>query len=149
MESGSKVHYQPEGMRTVNPYLMVENVNEWIAFTETVFNGKLRNKLNRPDGTIMHAEVAIGDSVLMAGEPMKEYGVFPASLFIYVPDCDSVYEKAVGNGAVPVMVPTDMKHAGERYGGVKDKWGNIWWIATHIEDLTPEEQAKRIKELQA
>lgn len=85
----------------------------------------------------------------MAGEPVAEYGSFPASIYIYVSDCDSIYEKAIQNGAKSIMVPTDMKHAGERYGGVKDPFGNIWWIATHVEDLTPEEQAKRIHEMKS
>jgi uncharacterized glyoxalase superfamily protein PhnB len=81
----------------------------------------------------------------MAGEPLQEFGSMPASIFIYVRDCDSTYEKAVQNGAKSIMPPTNMKHAGERYGGVKDLSGNIWWIATHMEDLTPQEQAKRIQ----
>lgn len=147
MDSVNDVKYQPEGMRTVSPYLMVEHVVRLIEFIEKVFNGKLKYKLDRPDGTIMHAEMLVGDSVIMAGEPMEQYGTFPASMYIYVPNCDVIYEKAIQNGAVSIMVPTDMKHAGERYGGVKDPFGNIWWIATHIEDLTPEEQAKRIQEM--
>ncbi|WP_080832403.1 VOC family protein [Cohnella massiliensis] len=147
MKSLNRVKYKPEGMRTVNPYLMVENVSLLIEFIETVFNGKLKYKLDRPDGSIMHSEILVGDSIIMAGEPMNEYGVFPASMYIYVPDCDSIYEKAIQNRAQSIMVPTDMTHAGERYGGVKDPFGNIWWIATHIEDMTPEEQAKRIEEM--
>ncbi|WP_248929821.1 VOC family protein [Paenibacillus hamazuiensis] len=143
----NKVDYQPEGMRTVIPYLMVENVTQLLKFIEHVFGGKLKYKLDRPDGSVMHAEIAVGDSVIMAGEPTKEFGVFPASIYIYVQDCDRIYEKALEHGAQSMMVPTDMKHAGERYGGVKDPFGNLWWIATHIEDLTPEEQAKRIEEM--
>ncbi len=147
MDSIPKIHYQPEGMKTAMPYLMVENVPQLIRFIETVFDGKLRHKLDRPNGTIMHAEMIVGDSIIMAGEPMKEYGSMPASIFLYVKDCDTIYEKAIQNGAESIMLPTDMKHAGERYGGVKDLSGNIWWIATHIEDLTPQEQAKRIEEM--
>jgi len=149
MKSISQVHHQPEGLKTVNPYLMVENVARLIKFVESVFNGRLKYKLDRPDGSIMHTEILIGDSTLMAGEPMEEYGAFPASIYIYVSDCDRIYEKAIANGAQSIMVPTDMKHAGERYGGVKDPFGNIWWIATHVEDLTPEEQAKRIQEMKS
>ncbi len=147
MDSKAKVHYQPEGMRTANPYLMVENVSKLIEFIETIFDGKLKYKLDRPNGTIMHAEMLIGDSIIMAGEPIEEYGAMPASIFLYVKDCDTTYQNAVQYGAESVMPPTDMKHAGERYGGVKDLSGNIWWIATHIEDLTPQEQAKRIREM--
>lgn len=143
----SNVNHKPKGMKTVNPYLMVENVTKLITFIQTVFDGTLKFKLDRPDGSIMHAEIIIGDSTIMAGEPTEEFGKMPASLYVYVQDCDHVYEKAILNGAESIMVPTDMKHAGERYGGVKDFAGNIWWIATHIEDLTPEEQAKRIQEM--
>ncbi|MCM3001700.1 VOC family protein [Paenibacillus cellulositrophicus] len=147
MASMNTTNHQPEGMKTVNPYLMVEQVQRLVEFIESVFNGKLKYKLDRPDGSVMHAEIALGDSVIMAGEPNADFGAFPASLYVYVADCDSVYERAIRNGAVSVMVPADMKHAGERYCGVKDPFGNIWWIATHVEDLTPEEQAKRIREM--
>jgi PhnB protein len=142
-----KVNYQPAGMKTVNPYLIVDKVSTLIKFIETVFGGRLKYKLDRTDGTIMHAEIIIGDSVIMAGEPTKEYGAFPASIYIYVSDCDHIYEKAINAGAISIMIPTTMTHAGERYGAVKDSNGNIWWIATHIEDLTPQEQAKRIEEM--
>jgi uncharacterized glyoxalase superfamily protein PhnB len=145
----TKVKHQPEGMKTVNPYLMVEHVEQLITFIELVFDGKPKYKLDRPDGSVMHAEIIVGDSIIMVGEPMKEYGSFPTSIYIYVPDCDKVYKDAIQHGAKSVMVPTDMKHAGERYGGVKDPYGNLWWIATHIEDLTPEEQAKRIQEMKS
>lgn len=142
-----KVNYQPKGMRTVNPYLMVDNVIDLIEFIETVFAGALKYKLDRPDGKIMHAEIIVGDSLIMAGEPMEKYGIFPASIFIYVSDCDYIYEKAIAFGGTSIMIPTTMIHAGVRYGGVKDSNGNIWWIATHIEDLTPEEQEKRIEDM--
>lgn len=147
MDRTNSVKHQPDGMKTVNPYLMVDDVAHLIEFIETVFGGKLKYKLDRPDGSIMHAEVIVGDSIIMAGEPMDQFGTFPASIYIYVTDCDRIYEKAIQNGAISIMVPTDMKHAGERYGGVKDQFGNIWWIATHIEDLSPGEQARRIEEM--
>lgn len=140
-------NYQPKGMNTVVPYMMVNQVGRLIHFIESVFSGKLKYKLDRPDGSVMHAEVAVGDSVIMMGEPMPEYGEMPASIYVYVPDCDETYRKAIQNGAESVMVPADMRHAGERYGGVRDFSGNIWWIATHKEDLTPEEQARRVQEM--
>ncbi|PJJ74803.1 putative glyoxalase superfamily protein PhnB [Thermoflavifilum aggregans] len=142
-----KIPFKPKGMNIVNPYLIVENVQELINFTEQVFNAKLRYKLYRPNGQIMHAEILIGDSIVMAGEPMKDFGIFPCSLFLYIEDCDSVYTKALNYGCTSIMEPTTMRHAGERYGGVMDKNGNIWWIATHIENVSPEEQAKRIQEM--
>lgn len=143
----SKVNFQPDRMNTVNPYLMVESVQELIDFIEKVFNGKPESKLERPTGQIMHAEIRIGNSVVMAGEPMEEFGLFPCSLYIYVQDCDNIYKKAIEYGCQSIMEPTTMRHAGERYGGIKDKNGNVWWISTHIEDLTPDEQSKRITEM--
>jgi len=142
-----KVNFQPQRMNTANPYLMVDNVEELIEFTKKIFGAKLNFKLDRPNGQIMHAELAIGDSVIMAGEPMKNFGVFPCSLFLYIKDCDTVYKNAIDYGCKSIMEPTTMRHAGERYGGVIDKNGNIWWIATHIENVEPKEQAKRIQEM--
>ena len=142
----NKTPFQPERMHTVQPYLMVESVQELIAFCEQVFNASLQAKLDRPTGQIMHAEIRIGDSMIMAGEPMGDFGLFPCSLYVYVADCDRCYQQALAYGCEPLFEPTTMQHAGERYGGVKDKNGNVWWIATHVEDLTPEEQARRIAE---
>lgn len=142
-----KLEYQPTRMNTVNPYLMVRSVQELIRFIKEVFNGELELKLDRPTGQIMHAEIRIGNSVILAGEPMSDFELFPCSLFIYVQDCDINYKKALENGGKSIMEPTTMKHAGVRYGGIKDSNGTVWWIATHIEDLTPEEQAKRIEEM--
>lgn len=67
----------------------------------------------------MHAEIIVGDSIIMASEPMKEYASMPATIFLYVKDCDTIYEKAIKNGAESIMSPTDMKQVGERYGGEK------------------------------
>ncbi len=92
----------------------------------------------------MHAEVKIGDSFVMMGEPTGQLGPMTSSIYLYVEDCDKVYERAVEAGAVSVMKPSDML-TGERYGGVKDPAGNIWWVATHIEDVSQEEAARRLK----
>ena len=143
----NKVNFKPAKINTINPYLIVEDVQELITFMTTVFNGKLQFKLNRPNGAIMHAEIKVGNSVVMAGEPTKEFGLFPCSLYIYVKDCDSFFDKAIRYGCESIFEPATMKHAGERYGGVKDKNGNVWWIATHVEDITPAEQSKRINEM--
>lgn len=140
----STITFQPDRLNTANVYLLVDDVNELIRFVESVLGGQLRFKLNRPDGRIMHAEIIIGDSTIMAGEPMTKGDTFPASIYVYVRDCDAIFQKALNYGAISVMEPATMHHAGERSGGVKDSQGNLWWIATHLEDLTPEEQAARI-----
>jgi PhnB protein len=137
----------PQGYHTVTPYLLVNGVAELVEFLERAFDAEVTLRLDRPDGTIMHVEVSIGDSIVMLGEPMGEFGPMPTSIYLYVEDCDAIYQRAVEAGATSVMEPTDMHHAGERYGGVKDPSGNLWWVATHIEDVSPEEQARRIVDL--
>ncbi len=135
----------PDGYGAVTPYLIVEGVAELVSFLERAFGAKASGLLDRPDGSVMHAEVRIGDSAVMMGEPMGEFGPMPASLFLYVEDCDATYARALEAGGVSVMEVTTMHHAGERYGGVLDPSGNIWWIATHVEDVSWEEQARRIE----
>ncbi|NNG17372.1 MAG: VOC family protein [Gemmatimonadales bacterium] len=137
----------PDGYHTVTPYLMVDGVIDLLSYLGEAFDAHEELRLQRPDGSIMHAEVRIGDSRVMMGEPLGEFGPMPASIYLYVSDCDAVYAKAIQAGGISVMEPTDMEHAGERYGGVKDPCGNIWWVATHIEDVSPDEQARRIEAL--
>ncbi len=136
----------PKGYRTVTPYLIVPGVVKLLDFLKRAFNAKEKFHIMRPDGTIWHAEVKIGDSSIMMGEPMGEFGPMPASIYLYVENCDAVYQRALGAGGVSVMKPTDQP-TGERYGGVKDPSGNIWWIATHIEDVSSKEQIRRSKAL--
>jgi PhnB protein len=107
------------------------------AFTAEVLSCE-----TRPDGTIMHAEVRIGDSMVMMGEANDDVGRMPMSLYLYVTDCDAVYRRALEVGGTSVCEVMNLP-SGERYGGVKDPCGNIWWIATHVEDVPPEEQARR------
>lgn len=138
--------FQPAGKHTVTCYLILPDVPLLIDFVQKVFDGTLSFMLNRPDGKIMHAEIKIGDTIIMAGTSSNAFEISPGGLFIYVRDCDLTFKKALARGAVEIMPPTTMYHAGERYGGVKDQNGNVWWIATHQEDLTPEEQKRRILE---
>ncbi len=135
----------PDGYGAVTPYLVVEGVDELLAFLGEAFGAEEKYRLERPDGSIMHAETRIRGAAVMMGEPMGEFGPMPASIFLYVEDCDGVFANAIAAGGVSVMEPTTMKHAGERYGGVKDPSGNIWWVATHVEDVPAEEQARRIE----
>ncbi len=137
----------PEGYQTVIPYLLVEGAAELTTFLTDAFDAKVRQRLDRPDGSVMHVELEIGDSIVMIGEPMAQFGAMPSSIYLYVEDCDAIYQRALEAGATSIMQPTDMPHAGERYGGVKDPSGNLWWVATHIEDVSPEEQARRIETL--
>jgi uncharacterized glyoxalase superfamily protein PhnB len=137
----------PEGYHTVTPYLIVPRVARLIEFLTRAFDAEERLRLPRPNGSIMHAEVRIGKSAVMMGEPMGKFTSMPASIYLYVKDCDAVYKRALEAGGTSVMEPEDQPHAGDRYGGVKDPSGNIWWIATHLEDLKPQEMVRRAEAL--
>ena len=130
----------PDGYHTITPYLLVDGVARLISFLITTFDASELERRLRPDGSIMHAEVRIGDSIVMMGEPLDEFGPMPASMYVYVSDCDRVYQRALQADGISVMEPTTRPAEGDRYGGVKDPSGNIWWIATHLEDVPSDQQ---------
>lgn len=122
----------PFGLHTITPYLLVEDVPRLVDFVKEVFEATLRGEIKfREDGSVQHAEIKIGGSVLMMGTPMEDLIAMPAGFYVYVEDCDAVYHKALSAGAISVLEPKDFPH-GDRYGGVKDFAGNLWWIVTHI-----------------
>jgi PhnB protein len=135
----------PDGFHAVTPYLFAEAASRLIEFISAAFDGEVIFRQTRPDGAIMHATMRIGDSMLMLADATAQFGPMPTSIYLYVPDCDAVYGSALKSGGVSVF-PIMTLPSGERYGGVKDPCGNIWWVATHVEDLSPEEQEKRWKE---
>ncbi len=121
----------PFGLHTITPYLIVPRIPELIAFLTELFGAEQRGDSQmRNDGSVQHAEVQIGDSVVMLGEPMAEFSATPATLYTYVDDCDATYAKALSMGATSVLEPADYPH-GDRYGGIKDPSGNTWWVVTH------------------
>jgi PhnB protein len=131
-----------DGFHTVTPYFFAEGAARLIPFLSEAFDAEVLSREDRPDGAIMHAEVRIGDSMLMLGEASGEFGPMQTSIYLYVTDCDTVYRRALDAGGSSVFEIMTLP-SGERYGGVKDPCGNVWWIATHVEDLSPEEQARR------
>ena len=136
----------PEGYHTATPYLIVPGVAKVIDFLKRTFNAEeIHERMSRPDGTIMHAEVRIGDSPIMLGEPMGQFQPMPASIYLYVADTDACYQRALKAGAASLMEPADQFY-GARNAGVRDPAGNVWWIGTHIEDVAPEEIARRASE---
>jgi PhnB protein len=133
----------PDGYHTVTPYLTVRDAPKVIEFLQQAFGAKISHEpVKRPDGTIMHAQVTVGDSPIMIGEESEMAKPTTSSLYLYVSDVDSVYQRAVKAGGNTVMEPTDMFY-GDRSGAVKDPSGNSWFIATHKEDVAPQELAKR------
>jgi PhnB protein len=132
----------PDGYHSVTPYLTVQGAAKLIDFLKQAFEAQEIERLTRPDGAIGHAEVRIGDSIVMMGEAGGEWTPMPGALYLYVNDVDATYKRALQVGAVSTMEPMDQFY-GDRSAGVKDPSGNQWWIATHKEDLSPEELAKR------
>jgi PhnB protein len=132
----------PDGFHTVTPYLVVSGAARLITFLQRAFDGKETVCTNKPDGTIGHAEVRIGDSTVMLGEAGAEWKPMPCMIYLYVPDTGAVYRRALEAGATSIMEPADQFY-GDRNAGVKDFCGNLWWIATHIEDVPPEEMKRR------
>jgi uncharacterized glyoxalase superfamily protein PhnB len=132
----------PEGHHTVTPYLLVRGVDRLIDFLKRAFAAEEVLRTKRPDGAIAHAQVRIGDSMVMMGEPGPDHPLLPAMLYLYVEDVDAVYRRALAAGAVSLSEPADMFY-GDRTAGVKDEHGNQWWIATHKEDVPPEELTRR------
>ena len=132
----------PEGYHTATPYLIVPGVAKVIDFLKETFDAKETERMSRPDGAIMHAEVRIGDSPIMLGEPVGQFGPMPATVYVYVPDTDACYQRALKAGGISLMEPADQFY-GDRKAGVRDPSGNVWWIGTHIEDVAPEEIARR------
>ena len=135
----------PEGYHTVTPYLSIRGLGELIEFVQAAFAAELKECISGPDGLPRHAEVQIGDSMVMMGEAPGEGSTFPAMLYLYVPDVDTLFQKAIACGAGEVRGLQDEPY-GDRVGAVSDPVGNQWWIATRKETLTSEEIAERLSE---
>jgi PhnB protein len=138
----------PEGYRTVTPYLVVDGATNVLDFVKQAFGAEEKFRMDGPDGKVGHAEVQIGDSIVMVGDAGAENPAMPAMIHLYVDDCDATYERALAAGATSEREPTDQFY-GDRSAGVRDSAGNLWWIATHVEDVPEEEMAKRIEEATA
>ena len=135
----------PDGYHSVTPYLIVKGAAQLIDFVKQAFGAQETFRMPGGGG-IMHAEVRIGDSMVMMSDAMGEYGPMPTMLFLYVEDVDAVYRRALKAGGVSTQEPED-QFWGDRAGAVKDAFGNQWWIATHVEDVPMEELERRQREL--
>jgi PhnB protein len=142
----------PEGYRTVSPYLAVDDAARAIEYYVKAFGAQEVARMHAPDGKIGHAELQIGDSHVMLADPFpqsstrspKELGGTSASVFLYVEDVDAVVKQAVEAGATLTMEVAD-QFWGDRFGSITDPFGHVWAIATHVEDVSPEEVAVRAK----
>jgi PhnB protein len=142
----------PEGHRTVTPYLAIKNAAGALDFYERAFGATVRYKLSMPDGRVGHAEIELGDSVIMLADEFPEYGGkspealggSPVSIHLYVPDVDAFFKRALAAGARERKRVEDQFY-GDRSGQLEDPFGHLWWVATHKEDVAPEEMQKRVR----
>jgi uncharacterized glyoxalase superfamily protein PhnB len=144
-QKGKSVKAIPEGMHTVTPYLVVDGATELIRFIEQSFQGKTTSIMKTQDGKVMHASMQIGDSQVMVSDATDRYPAGACRLYLYVDDVDTTYKNAIDAKGVSLREPTN-EFYGDRSGGIKDTWGNEWWIATHIEDVDDEEMEKRARQ---
>jgi PhnB protein len=133
----------PEGYGSVTPYVIVKGVSEFIDFLGRAFGAIERTRVPNDDGTIGHAEVLIGDRVVMMFDARRDWPDTPAFLSLYVEDCDAVHRAALDAGATEVT-PLSTNAWGDRGSRVRDPFGNIWWIQSHVEDVTEGEMARRM-----
>lgn len=135
----------PDGFHTVTPFVIVKDAKRLLDFIKKAFHGETTFIMNDPDGKVMHATTKVGDSLIMVADAMERFPAMPCILYLYVDDVDTVYQKALKAGGQSLREPTN-EFYGDRSAGIKDAWGNQWWIATHIEDVEGEELERRAKE---
>jgi PhnB protein len=148
----NKVKPTPEGHRTVTPYLAIKNAAEALQFYKRAFGAIERYRLMMPDGRVGHAEIVLSDSIVMLSDEFPEYGGkapealggSPVSIHLYVEDVDAFFRKAVSAGAT-VRKPVMDQFYGDRSGQLEDPFGHLWWVATHQEDVAPDEMQKRVQ----
>ena len=143
----------PEGYPQVTPYLCVEGASAAIEFYGEVLGTTERMRMETPEDTVSHAELQLGDSVIMLADPFPELGVrspkafggSPVTISVYVEDVDAVFERALKAGATVLRAVEDQFY-GDRAGQFEDPFGHRWSVATHVEDVSPEEMASRAAE---
>ncbi|MEW4487072.1 VOC family protein [Thalassoglobus sp. JC818] len=148
------VNHVPDGYHAVQAYLIVQNADEAIEWYKKVFGAVERMRLTGPGGSVGHAELEIGDSIIMLASEFPDMDVYgpehfngsPISMAIYFEDVDTVYQRAVDAGATAKR-PVQDQFYGDRSGMIVDPFGHSWSLATHIEDVTPEEVQKRFDQM--
>lgn len=141
------VKKRPEGYRTVTPFLMVRGSEDLARFVEKAFGGKIESIVRDADGTAMHIEATIGDSRIMIGEA-TEGPPMSTALHLYVDDADAMFRQAMQAGASSVMEPAD-QFWGDHMGAVRDRFGNVWFVSTQVEEVSEEEMQRRMQQRHA
>jgi PhnB protein len=146
------VNFTPTGYHSVTPYLIIDGAAKAIDFYKKAFEAQELFRMPMPDGKIAHAEIKIGDSPVMMADEQEEhrgpksFGGSPVGLMIYVKDVDRIFKQAIAAGAKEQKPVTDQFY-GDRSGTLADPFGHVWTIATHIEDVSPEEIERRVAKL--
>jgi uncharacterized glyoxalase superfamily protein PhnB len=133
----------PDGYHTVTPYLLVPGAAAVIDFLKRAFDAQEKYRMTDPGGRIAHAELRVGDSAVMLGELPANRPATAAMFYLYVPNVDATYQKALDAGGQTVRPPQD-EFYGDRSAGVRDSAGNQWWIATHVKDVSDEEMKQHV-----
>ena len=139
----NKISYKPEGYQSVIPYLHVNGAAALITFMKNVFDAQEIAVYPRPDGTVGHAALRIGDPVVELADVSAEWPAMPCAMQVYVPDTDAAYHRALKAGAKSLIEPADQFY-GDRTASVRDTCGNNWYIATQKEIVSKEEVDRRI-----
>ena len=150
----SKVPYVPKGYNSVTPYLVIKGAAQAIDYYKKVFGATVVVRMDGPDGKVGHAELQIGDSRIMLADENPKMGATsattignsPVSLYLYIPDVDKVVDRAVAEGA-KLVKPVQDQFYGDRSGFIQDPFGHFWGIATHIEEVSPQEMSERMKKV--
>lgn len=127
------VSYKPDGYPDLSPYLAVPNAAGFIEFVVNVLDGEELFRFENEDGTINHAEVRVGDGLIMLSDSSPDWPATPAHLHLYLPDVDATYRRALDAGATSVQEPVQKRDADKR-GGIRDASGVTWWISTQVEE---------------
>jgi len=125
--------WKPRGYNDVSVYVVAEGAARVMEFLKNVFDAEPLQRFAMPDGTIMHAELRVGDTVVMIAEAGGAYPAFPVWLHVYVPNAEGAYRKALEAGGEAVQAAVQKEHDPDRRGGFKDPAGNTWWVSTQME----------------
>jgi len=152
----SKVPHIPKGYNSITPYLIIKGAAQAIDYYKKVFGATEVMRMNGPDGKVGHAELKIGDSHIMLADEnpamgqgytsAATIGASPVSLYLYIPDVDKVVERAAAEGA-KILKPVQDQFYGDRSGFIQDPFGHLWGVATHVEDVSPQEMEQRMKKV--
>jgi len=148
------VPYIPKGYNSITPYLIIKGAAEAIEYYKNVFGATEVMRMAQPDGRIGHAELKIGDSYIMLADEFPEMehrgplslGSSPVSMLLYVEDVDAIVDRAVAAGA-KILKPVQDQFYGDRSGFIRDPFGHLWGVATHKEDVSPQEMEERMKKM--